>query len=575
MAEERVQRRLAAILAADVVGYSRLMESDEAGTLAALKARRKSVLEPLVARHQGRVFKVTGDGVLVEFGSAVNAVQCAVDLQQSMAAANSDQPEERHIVLRIGINLGDVMVDGSDLYGDGVNIAARLEGLAEPGGILVSATAHDHVGTKVRVGFEELGTQPLKNIAQPVRVYRVTGTPAVAAAAPKPASNKASLAVLAFTNMSGDPEQEYFVDGLSEDLITDLSKVHGLFVISRHSSFAYKGKSVDIRSIAKDLGVRFVVEGSVRRAAARVRINVQLIDASDGTHVWADRFDRELADIFTVQDEVVGRIVSALSGVLPSAARPIARQRATNLEAYDLFVRGRVLVKQSAESNRAARPLLERSIELDPGFADAHAWLAMNHLGGWAYWGEPAEPHCSLALAAAKRAVSLDPENAGAHAILGEVLVFVGEPDAAAAELARALEIDPNHADAWVILGEVKTYEGSAVEAIDHARKAFRLNPYPPGWYYWYLGFMEYAAGRYAAAAETLRHEAIPSGSRRILAASLAQLGRVDEARLEAARFLAAYPRFSIKQWANRQPFRRETDRQHFADGYRRAGLPT
>src|SRR5262245_12704751 len=329
MAEERVRRRLTAILAADVVGYSRLMEVDEAGTLAALKSRRKGVLEPLVARHQGRVFKVTGDGVLVEFGSAVDAVQCAMDLQGGMAAANRDQPEDRRVVLRIGINLGDVVVDGSDLYGDGVNIAARLEGLAEPGGIVVSATAHDHVGTKVKAGFEDLGTRTLKNIAQPVRVYRVTGTSAAPAAAPQPMAGKPSIAVLAFTNMSGDPEQEYFVDGLSEDLITDLSKVEGLFVISRHSSFAYKGKSVDVRTIARDLGVRFVVEGSVRRAAARVRINVQLIDANDGTHVWADRFDRELADIFVLQDEVVGRIVGALSGVLPSA-RPIARQRATN-----------------------------------------------------------------------------------------------------------------------------------------------------------------------------------------------------------------------------------------------------
>jgi TolB-like protein/Tfp pilus assembly protein PilF len=572
MAEERFQRRLTTILASDVVGYSRMMEADEAGTLAALKAWQKDLLEPLVAQHQGRIFKITGDGVLVEFGSAVNAVQCAVDLQHGMAAANDEQPEDRHIVLRIGINLGDVMVDGSDLYGDGVNIAARLEGLAEPGGILVSATVNDHVGTKVKTGFEDLGTQTLKNIAQPVRMYRVTGIPAVAAVAPKLASNKASIAVLAFTNMSGDSEQEYFVDGLTEDLITDLSKVEGLFVISRHSSFAYKGKSVDIRSVAKDLGVRFVVEGSVRRAAARVRINVQLIDATDGTHVWADRFDRDLADVFVLQDEVVGRIVNALSSVLPSA-RPIARPRATNLEAYDLFVRGRVLVNQSAESNRAARPLLEKSIELDPSFADAHAWLAMNHLGGWVYWGE-ADAHRSLALAAAERAVSLDPGNAGAHAILGEVLIYLGKPDAGAAELTKALEISPNHADAWVILGEVKTYEGSAVEAIDHTRRAFSLNPHPPGWYYWYLGFIEYAAGQYEDAVKTLGREGIPSGSQRILAASLAQLGRLEEATSEATRFLAAHPGFSIKQWANTQPFQRPTDRQHFIDGYLKAGLP-
>jgi tetratricopeptide (TPR) repeat protein len=283
-------------------------------------------------------------------------------------------------------------------------------------------------------------------------------------------------------------------------------------------------------------------------------------------------FDRDLADVFVLQDEVVGRIVNALSSVLPSA-RPIARPRATNLEAYDLFVRGRVLVNQSAESNRAARALLEKSIELDPSFADAHAWLAMNHLGGWVYWGE-ADAHRSLALAAAERAVSLDPGNAGAHAILGEVLIYLGKPDAGAAELTKALEISPNHADAWVILGEVKTYEGSAVEAIDHTRRAFSLNPHPPGWYYWYLGFIEYAAGQYEDAVKTLGREGIPSGSQRILAASLAQLGRLEEATAEATRFLAAHPGFSIKQWANTQPFQRPTDRQHFIDGYLKAGLP-
>jgi TolB-like protein/Tfp pilus assembly protein PilF len=386
------------------------------------------------------------------------------------------------------------------------------------------------------------------------------------------AKNKSSIAVLPFLNMSSDPEQEYFADGLTEDLITDLSKVPGLFVIARHSTFAYKGRPLDLRSVAKELGVRFVVEGSVRRAAARMRINVQLIDANDGTHIWADRFDRELADIFVVQDEVVGRIVSALSGVLP-AVHPVATKRATNLEAYDLFVRGRMLVNQSAESNRAARPLLERSIELDPGFADAHAWLAMNRLGGWVYWGEAAESR-SLALTAAQRAVSLDPENAGAHAILGEVLIYLGKPDAGAAALTKALEINPNHADAWVIFGEVKVYEGKAMEALEHTRKAFNLNPHPPGWYYWYLGFMEYAAGRYNDAVETLRREGIPSGSQRILAASLAQLGCVEEAKAEAGRFITAYPDFSIQRWANTQPFQRESDRQHFINGYLKAGLP-
>jgi tetratricopeptide (TPR) repeat protein len=322
------------------------------------------------------------------------------------------------------------------------------------------------------------------------------------------------------------------------------------------------------------LGVRYVVEGSVRRASARIRINVQLIDAMDSTHLWADRFDRDLADIFLLQDEVVGKIVKALAGVLPSA-RALPRQRATNLEAYDLFVRGRVLVTQSAESNRAARPLLEKSIELDPGFADAHAWLAMSHLSTWERWGEAMQPHRSLALAAAQRAASLDPGNAGAHAILGFVLHFEGKPDEGAVELATALRINPNHADAWLFLGELKAHEGRAAEGIEDVRKCFHLDPHPPGWYYWSLGYVQYAAGCYGDAVETLRHEATHrSGSQRILAASLAQLGRMEEAKVEAEQFLAAHPHFTAQHWAETRPFRYETDRQHFIDGYVKAGLP-
>jgi TolB-like protein len=380
--------------------------------------------------------------------------------------------------------------------------------------------------------------------------------------------------VLPFTNMGSDPEQEYFADGLAEDLITDLSKVPGLLVIARNSSFTYKGRSVDIRSVARELGVRYVIEGSVRRAAARIRINAQLIDATDSSHVWADRFDRDLADIFALQDEVVGRIINALADALPSA-RPIASRRATNLEAYDLFARGRVLVTQSVEGNRAARPLLERSIEIDPGFAEAHAWLAMSHHFAWAYWGEATERHPALALAAAQRAVSLDPEDAVAHAILADVLIFAGSPEKGAAELATALRINPNHADAWTFLGQLRAFEGRAVEGIDYVRKALRLNPYPPGWYYWLLGLAQYAAGQYEDAVDTLRHESTHRmGSQRILAASLAQLGRIKEAKREAGQFLASHPHFSMQHWADTQPFRHEADRQHFIDGYVKAGLP-
>jgi TolB-like protein/Tfp pilus assembly protein PilF len=386
--------------------------------------------------------------------------------------------------------------------------------------------------------------------------------------------SRASIAVLPFTNMSSDPEQEYFADGLAEDLITDLSKVPGLLVIARNSSFTYKGRPVDVRSVARELGVRYVIEGSVRRAAARIRINAQLIGAADNSHLWADRFDRDLADIFALQDEVVRRIVDALADALPSV-RSIASRRATSLEAYDLFVRGRALVTQSVEGNRTARPLLEAALKLDPDFAEAHAWLAMSHHFAWAYWGEATERHPALALAAARRAVSLDPADAVAHAILADVLIYAGHSEEGAAELATALRISPNHADAWTFLGQLRAFEGRAAEGIDHLRKALRLNPYPPGWYYWLLGLAQYAAGRYEDAVGTLRHESTRGmGSQRILAASLAQLGRVDEAKAEALQFLASHPHFSMQHWADTQPFRHEADRQHFIDGYVKAGLP-
>jgi TolB-like protein/class 3 adenylate cyclase len=576
-----MERKLAAILAADVVGYSALMEVDETGTFERLRAGRKELFEPEIDKHHGRIFKLMGDGLLAEFGSAVDAVECAATLQRGMVERNANVPENRRFEVRIGINLGEVIVEGDDRYGEGVNVAARLQQLAEPGGICVSAKVSKEVEKKLAFGFEPMGEHHVKNIAEPIACYRVSLQPPAQSswpdrflARPIGLTDRATIAVLPFTNLSSDHEQEYFADGLAEDLITDLSKVPGLLVISRHSTFAYKGKAIDIRQVARDLGVRFVAEGSVRRAAFRIRINVQLIDAETGTHLWAERLDREQSDIFVLQDEVVARVVSALSGLLPSA-RPMPRQRATNLEAYELFVRGRAMVTQSMESNRAARPLLEKSIELDPSFAEAHAWLAMSHHCGWAYWGEATDPHRERALAAAQRAVSLDPQNAAAHAVLGDVLIFLGRFDEGEAELATALRIDPNNADAWAFLGENAAFVGNVVEGIEHTRKAFRLNPYPPGWYYWLLGLEEYAAGQYEDAVETLRHESTHrTGSQRILAASLAQLGRLEEASVEARQFLATHPQFSARHWAQTQPFRREADRQHFIDGYLKAGLP-
>ena len=574
MSEQTPRRRLAAILAADVVGYSRLMGKDEAGTLAALKARRKEVLEPLVALHRGRVFKIAGDGVLVEFASAVHAVQCAIDLQQGMSATNAELPAERRIVLRIGVNLGDVMVEGSDLYGDGVNIAARLEGIADPGGILVSGSAYDQVKNKIDTGFEDLGSRSLKNIGEIVRVYQPRLDRAAEVRPALTLPDKPSIAVLPFENLSADQEQAYFADGLTDDLITDLSKVPSLFVIARNSSFAYKGRATDIRQIARELGVRYVLEGSARRAGGRVRINAQLIDAAAAGHIWAERFDRDLADIFAVQDEVIGKIVSALAGTLPSAHGHPPR-RTTNLEAYDLFVRGRSLAMLSVQDTRAARPLLEKAIKLDPSFVEAHAWLAMSHHFGWMYLAEPKEEHRMLARSAAQQALSLDPENADAHIVHGYLRAYEGDLSEASAEVEMGLRVNPNHADGWIMLANLRVCEGRAAEGIECAGNAFRLNPHPPASYYWWLGWIQYAAGRYQDAVETLRHQVARAPvSRRTLAAALAELGRMTEAHEEARKFLAEFPNFSAHEWGSTQPFRNDADRQHFIDGYVKAGLP-
>jgi TolB-like protein/Tfp pilus assembly protein PilF len=569
------QRRLAAILAADVAGYSRLMAGDEKGTLAQLKRLRAEVIDSRISEFQGRIVGSAGDSLLVEFPSAVNAVEYAVQVQESLARQNSTLPEDRRMAFRIGVNVGDVIAEGDTIYGDGVNIAARLEKLAEPGGICIGSSVYDQVKGKLPYRYDSIGAQQVHNIPEPIQAYRVlSGSPAVTRRPTVPPLDKPSIAVLPFTNMSSDPEQEYFVDGLADDLITDLSKIPGFLVIARNSTFTYKGRAVDIRSIAKDLGVRYVIEGSVRRSSTRLRINAQLVDATNNSHIWADRFDRDLADVFLLQDEIVGKIVNALTGALPSPSLP-SRRKPTTLESYDLFVRGRALVIQSPESNRAALPLLEKAIELDPEFADAHAWLAKSHEFAWTYGEEAKEPHHSLALAAVQRALALDPQNAEAHTILGNHLLYEGELDKGEAELAIALRIDPNHANAWAFLGELKVSEGLALDGVELALKAFRLNPYPPGWYYWLLGYTQYAARQYEDAVETLRHEAtFQTGSSRLLAASLAQLGRLEEAKVEARRFLAINPNFSIQHWASIVPFRHDADRQHFIDGYAKAGLP-
>lgn len=571
--DNRPERRLAAILAADVAGYSRLMEADEEGTLRRLQQTLKEVVRPAVERHRGRIVKTTGDGFLAEFASLVEALRCAVGVQQSAAEREQALAQDRRLSFRMGINLGDILIEDGDVFGDGVNVAARLEGLAEAGGIVVSQGVHEQVQGKLPVRFEDLGERRVKNIARPLRVFRVDWEQAPG---PRPAAelpDKPSVAVLPFANMSADPEQAFFADGLAEDLITDLSKVSGLFVIARNSSFAYRGRALDVRQIARELGVRFVVEGSVRRSAGRLRINAQLIEASSGNHLWADRFDRHLADVFAVQDEVVGRIVEALAALLPSAT-PLATRRATSIEAYDLFLRGRSMATQTPQSNRASRPLLEQAIALDPGFAAAHAWLALSHHFGWLYCDEPPE-HRDLARAAATRAAALDPDNADARIILGYLRAYEDDLDEGAAEFEAGLRLNPNHAEGWALLSDLRVLQGRPQDAIDCLATAFRLNPHPPFDFYWLYGFALYAAGRYAEALEKLRHPgAGGAGNGRVLAAALAQLGRLDEAQAEAARFLADHPDFTVGAWARTQPFGNPADLAHFVEGYRKAGLP-
>ena len=569
MAAETLQRRLAAIVVVDVVGYSRLMEGDETGTLARLKGLRLSVIEPIVSANSGRVFKTTGDGFLIEFSSVVNAVIASLQMQRKVDSdENQNVPENKRLLLRVGVHLGDIVDDGSDVFGDGVNVAARLEAHALPGGICISSKVHEEIAGKISDTFYDAGERQLKNIARPVRVWHwpeaLQGTQAV--------PERPSIAVLPFTNMSADQDDGSFVDGLTEDLITDLSRTSGLFVIARNSVFVYKGKYVDVRSVAKELGVRYILEGSARRAEGRVRINAQLIDAVGGKHLWAERFDRTVEDVFALQDEVNGKIVEALIGRLTA---PPPRKRPRNLEAHDLCVRARLLTEESPQTAREAYLLLKRSIELEPSYAEAHGLLAYNRWLAWTHFGEPENPNRPIAIELAERAVALDPNDAGSRYVLGTILAYDRRWHESDAAFATALELDTNHADTWAALSDVSVLSGRIQESLEQIEKAFRLNPYPACWYFCHLGQAHYAARDYNAAVFTLRREeTYRTNSRKFLAASLAQLGRLDEARREGEMFLVAHPHFTIGHWIQSQPLRDAAVRDHFIDGFRKANLP-
>jgi adenylate cyclase len=583
MAEERVQRRLAAILAADVVGYSRLMERDEAGTLVAIKSRRKDILQPLLAKHNGRIVKLMGDGVLVEFASAVNAVQCAVELQNAMAAANADVPQDSRIVLRVGINLGDVMVEGSDLYGDGVNIAARLETLADAGSVVVSRTVFNHVRGKVKLGFDDLGEQQLKNIAEPVRIYRLRPDREAPMARPALAlPDKPSIAVLPFTNMSGDPEQEYFSDGMVEDIITALSRVRSFFVIARNSSFTYKGKAINVKQVGLELGVRYVLEGSVRKAGNRVRITGQLIEAESGHHVWADRFDGSLEDVFELQDGVTQSVVGAIAPKLQRAEIDrTSRKRTEDLTAYDFVLRALPHAwSGSPERSAIALDLLQKATAVDPSYAYAYAMAAWSLMfsknSGWRSWRPDQQELC---VRFAREALKLDMEDPAVLWASATALASVVHEHEHALELIeRSLAIDHNSAQAWAAKGWVTSWIG--LDGIPSLERAIRLSPLDPLLYLIHASIAEchLAARRHEMALEwSLRamreHPEPPPFVRRVLAASYARLGLVEEARRVVAGILAESPSFTVRTWleitAQRGPHV-----QYLAESLRLAGLP-
>ncbi len=586
MAEERLQRRLAAILSADVVGYSRLMGLDEAGTLSRLNALRRELIDPAIAAHSGRIVKLMGDGALVEFASAVDAVTCAIEIQRQLRDRDARASETDPIRFRIGINVGDIIIEGDDILGDGVNIAARIEAIAEPRGISISEDAWRQVQGKVAANFVDAGEQNLKNIARPVRVYRLDLAQKVASTsqAPRPLPaplDKPSIAVLAFNNMSGDPEQEYFSDGISEDIITDLSKLSELHVIARNSTFTYKGKPVDVKQVGRDLGVRYVLEGSVRKASNRVCVTGQLIDATSGGHIWADRFDRDLTDIFAVQDELTQEIISALKIKLsaPEKAR-IAGGGTKNVDAHDFFLKGRELVignKRDREMFAEANVYLRRAIELDPNYAGPYAAL------GWAYimdyqnrWSDSPGTSLDQAERLIDEAIAKDDNDPFVHYVAALLGLWKKDYERWAHEADRALSLNPNYGHAHLARGLVHVYSGEPVKGIPYIERAIRLDPAQQQ-YRHFLGTAYLVAGNYEAAAAILKERVAITPttdlSRALLASALGHLGRAEEARQIWRELKEINPQYAYADHFSRLPFRNPADADKFTDGLRKAGL--
>ncbi len=578
-----MDRRLTAILAADVVGYSKLMAEDEEATLRDLKSHRLDVFDPNIAEHNGRIIKLMGDGTLVEFSSVVDAVNCAVAIQSAMAETNGP------IRLRIGINLGDVIIDGDDIYGDGVNIAARLEALASPGGVCVSDIVQQAVHTKTGAVFEDLGEQSLKNIGQPVRAWQWSASAAPEAAKTltstrlQPVSHKPSIAVLPFDNMSGDPDQEYFADGISEDIITALSRIRWLFVIARNSTFVHKGKAVDVRQLSQELGVRYVLEGSVRKAGTRVRVTTQLIDASSSNHLWANRYDRELDDIFALQDEITGTIVGSIDSELRGAEQDRARHKPTsNLNAWDLYQRGNWhLNRFTKQDNETARQLFEKAATADPQFALAHAGRALAGVTDviMRFVDEPSLT-VENALRSAERAKELDDREALTHYALGRAFGLAGDQEAAIANLEKAIALNPSFAVAHHGMAFALKAAGRARESLPHIAMAIQLSPNDPMLWGFYVNnaSSHYQLKDYEAAEAWARKSAQENEREYwpnlFLAAALAQQDKLKVARRAVAKALSLNPTLSLSSMEQGLPGYNETYFTHLVEGLRKAGVP-
>ena len=589
MAEERLQRRLAAILSADVVGYSRLMGIDEAGTLTRLKAMRRDLFDPLIAAHSGRIFKLMGDGALVEFASAVDAVTCAIEVQKQVQERNAGSPEDSRIQFRIGINVGDIIVDGDDIYGDGVNVAARIEALAEPGGIYISRSAAEQVRDKVPIKIETRGEHTVKNIARPIEVFCIIGEgrDVVAAATHNSETriqtslvgDKPTIAILPFVNMSGEPDQEFFVDGITEDILTELSRFRELFVISRNSAFVYKGKQFSAQKVARELGVQYVVEGSVRKAGSRVRITVQLINAETDGHLWAERYDRELADIFAIQDEVTSSIVSILPGRIAAAAHDrVQRKPPENLAAYECVLAGKLLHHRSDRAdNEEAQRMLDRAIVLDPGYAHAHAWKACVLGQSCVYgWCADVEATTRTVIEELALALSLDENDSDVHRVLAAVNLSIHrDHDKALHHQERALALNPN--DDLIVMqqGEVLTWIGQAERGIEWIQKAMRLDPFHPERFWSHLGRAYFVARRYDEAVKAFQRISRADHSHlAFLAACHAQLGDATAAKGAAQEVLQRAPNFSVERFIATQHYKHESDREHHRAALVKAKLP-